>query len=507
VENMPPKRESLSVATKIAILKDIDNKIKYEDIKDKYGLKHISNVSEIKRKRKDIEEGFKQGMRLTNKSLKKGLFQEVDKKVMSFVNEMTDKGVNVTLQAMEVKAKEIIEQEGIVGLKGTRGYLERVMQRNNVAVQVKHGDASSVSQATVTDWKVRLDTLIKDYDSKDIFNIDECGIFYCLLPSKTLAVKGKKLLNGKASKVRLTLLVGANMTGTEKLPMLVIGKSAKPRCFKSKTPPLMYEANKKAWMTGSLFETYMKKLDRKFSLQGRKVIIFADNCSAHPPSLQETLGHIQLEFLPKNTTSVVQPMDQGVIHSLKSKYRVKLLTHIIKEVEGKEKTASDVKIDVLMAMNWVKFAWDSVTKDTIANCFREALFVKDAADLGDVDVIQIEENILPDLLTALGETVDADEYVSADDALNAVDPNPEEEEDDDETEIDEGVANEEGEEAEGIQEPSMEEAAKAMDVLTRKFYHSNFVSQIQFDQFERSFLNMRISSMKQTKMTDFFQKK
>jgi hypothetical protein len=40
------------------------------------------------------------------------------------------------------------------------------------------------------------------------------------------------------------------MSGTEKLPLLVIGKSAKPRCFKNAKIPIDYKANKKAWMTG-----------------------------------------------------------------------------------------------------------------------------------------------------------------------------------------------------------------------------------------------------------------
>lgn len=44
------------------------------------------------------------------------------------------------------------------------------------------------------------------------------------------------------------MLVGANMSGCEKLPLLVIGKSASPRCFKKANIPLEYTANKKAWM-------------------------------------------------------------------------------------------------------------------------------------------------------------------------------------------------------------------------------------------------------------------
>ena len=64
---------------------------------------------------------------------------------------------------------------------------------------------------------------------------------------------GDRCIGGKKSKERMTVLVCANMSGTEKLPLLVIGKSAKPRCFKNYKVPVDYEANKKAWMTGNFY--------------------------------------------------------------------------------------------------------------------------------------------------------------------------------------------------------------------------------------------------------------
>ena len=55
----------------------------------------------------------------------------------------------------------------------------------------------------------------------------------------------------KNSKERIALLIGANTDGTEKLPLIMIGKSENPRCFKKvKTKPIEYKANKKTWMTG-----------------------------------------------------------------------------------------------------------------------------------------------------------------------------------------------------------------------------------------------------------------
>ena len=83
-------------------------------------------------------------------------------------------------------------------------------------------------------------------------------------------------------KVRLTGMAASNALD-EKIPMFVIGKSASPRCFKYvRNLPCRYRSQKKAWMDGTIFEKWLHKLNRKFEMQGRKVVMIVDNCSAHP---------------------------------------------------------------------------------------------------------------------------------------------------------------------------------------------------------------------------------
>ena len=80
-------------------------------------------------------------------------------------------------------------------------------------------------------WKeTHLPTILSRYKQKDIFNADDLGLFFRALPKKTQELKGEKCTGGKHSKVRLTGMSAASVTG-EKLPLLVIGKSNSPRCF------------------------------------------------------------------------------------------------------------------------------------------------------------------------------------------------------------------------------------------------------------------------------------
>lgn len=56
--------------------------------------------------------------------------------------------------------------------------------------------------------------------------------FYKCTPDKTYALKNEQCKGGKNSKERVTILAGANADNSEKLSLLMIGKSKKPRCFK-----------------------------------------------------------------------------------------------------------------------------------------------------------------------------------------------------------------------------------------------------------------------------------
>ena len=111
----------------------------------------------------------------------------------------------------------------------------------------------------------------------------------------------------------------ANAMGN-KLPLFVIGKAKNPPCFKNvKFLPCRYRNQRKSWMDGKLFEGWPRELDRMFAFEGRNVAFVIDNCPAHPHI--DNLNSIKLYFVPPDTISKIQLMDQGVIRSLKAKYR------------------------------------------------------------------------------------------------------------------------------------------------------------------------------------------
>ena len=147
----------------------------------------------------------------------------------------------------------------------------------------------------------RLPTLLSNYELKDIYNGEESGLFYECLPNKTYQLKSEKCSGGKLSKIRITGLAVANSVG-DRLPMFVIRKPKKPRCFKNvKFLPCSYRNQQKSWIDGVLFEEWIREMDKEFVSEGIKVALMIDNCPAHPQI--ENLKSIKLFFLPPNTTS------------------------------------------------------------------------------------------------------------------------------------------------------------------------------------------------------------
>ena len=77
----------------------------------------------------------------------------------------------------------------------------------------------------------------------------------------------------------------------------------------------------------------------------RNIALLADNCSAHPNI--SNLSNVKLVFLPPNTTSTLQAMDQGVIRSLKAQYRRQVVLRCITMLD---KIQPLPKISILQVM-------------------------------------------------------------------------------------------------------------------------------------------------------------
>ena len=127
-------------------------------------------------------------------------------------------------------------------------------------------------------------------------------------------------------------------------------------------------------MTSVLFKEWLEKLNSKMKLQGRNILLFVDNCGAHP--------EVKL-------TSRLQPCDAGIIAALKAHYRKRPMRHVLAGMDN-ARTATELskRVDMLDAIGWLHLAWASISKSMVMKCFAKCGFSSDTRYDVDEDVLQ-----------------------------------------------------------------------------------------------------------------------
>ena len=129
-----------------------------------------------------------------------------------------------------------------------------------------------------------------------------------------------------------------------------------------------------------------------------KIALIIDNCPPLPDI--PALGQVELVFLPPNTTSITQPLDQGVVWSLKAKY-CSLAVKKQTDTFGKENQLP--KFSILTGMSMFKKAWNSIPDSTRMTCFKKLGISEKSMEkaLNDEDdpfsSLDVEEDVMESL--------------------------------------------------------------------------------------------------------------
>ena len=220
-------------------------------------------------------------------------------------------------------------------------------------------------------------------------------------------VQGKKM-----QKERVTLALTTNATGTDKLKPVVIGTAKRPRAFGRTWQPselVDYYNSSNAWMTTpvrmlskllkisasamqstlalscltlQVFTDWIKVTNRRMADSNKRILLLMDNASSHAiPASDSTelrglkcisLSNIMIVFLPRNTTSVIQPLDAGIIAAFKQRYRAELLRWYVQQFDSDPtRDLSKQLPDIRQAITWSAQVWQDISEQTIRNCWHK----------------------------------------------------------------------------------------------------------------------------------------
>lgn len=119
--------------------------------------------------------------------------------------------------------------------------------------------------------------------------------------------------------------------------------------------------------------------------------MFLDNAASHSHELR--FSHVQLKFLPANITSVLQPLDQGIIREFKARYRKLMIKSLLSKIEQTESASELCKdISILGVIYWISKAWNDTKNITIEKCFRLAGFSTDNNNVASYETDETEDD-------------------------------------------------------------------------------------------------------------------
>ena len=312
--------------------------------------------------------------------MRKSKWPELDGHLHDWLVAARASGIDVTDEVLAIEARKLALGLGIPEseFNASVGFISRFKVRHQCTSKVKAGDGRDAAEnPAIGEWQRDvLPTLIEGVEPRNIYNADETALFYRLLPHRTITVRGERCQGGQKKKDRVSVLLTSNMGGSDKCVPLVIGHYAKPRCFRHvQSLPVDYQHSKNAWMTSQIFLDWLRRLNARMVEENRNIVLFLDNCSSHAKATSSAnLSNITIHYLPPNSTSRTQPMDQGVIRSLKCVYRRKLLEQIVSAFDAGKDVKELLKINLKDAILLLSASWKSVTVRTISNCFRHAAF-------------------------------------------------------------------------------------------------------------------------------------
>lgn len=413
------KRTVLTVEKKLEILAKLDKGESNASLALLYGVGKAT-ITGIKKNRgalttfastMDSADGVKK-----RKVMKNAKDKELDDAVSTWFIQRRSLGEPISGPLLCEKSLELNKKlGGSEDFKASAGWLHNFKLRHGIRELQIHGETLSANSSAAEQFKKTFQSFLEEEGlaREDVYNADETGLNWKSLPRKSLASRQESAARGfKVSKERVTAMTCANADGTHRLPLLLIGKPKKPRCFKNITNlPVTYKAQKNAWMNATLFVEWFTndfiKTVKKWRHDHKKigkVLLLLDNAPSHPSAeaLNSLDPNFQVMYLPPNVTSLIQPMDQGVIEKLKRLYRKQVLRRLLLE-DGTEGSvvAFSKALNLKHCCYMIADAWDSLTKDNLQNAWKKLWTLSEEPEVEEEN-INSEQNDIDEFVDLFG---------------------------------------------------------------------------------------------------------
>ncbi|CAI5980074.1 unnamed protein product [Closterium sp. NIES-64] len=251
-----------------------------------------------------------------------GAWPELEQAMARWIANAGPAGVPLTLQTIRGHVATMSQNMGIPpSFRCSIGWVRRALRRQGVRCRAAQGEAASADMAAVRHAREKLPQLLTHLGvtPRDTFNLDETALWLSVLPRRTYS-------NGR-----------------------IPGR----------------------------------KLNAAMYAEGRKIVLLLDIASSHMLRSElawseivcgmrtTCMSNVQLVFLPPNTTAFKQLLDQGIIATVKARYRQHWLRAFSALWNGDGATSAVARFcpNLRDVLAWLSDAWTSVGARTIQRCW------------------------------------------------------------------------------------------------------------------------------------------
>lgn len=310
----PNRRKCITIEEKNTIIKRLESGISNAAICKEFGIGH-STVSSIWKNRNKIEELVQRNV-LTSKRIRQSTQIQIDRALLQWTREQQNQGIALTTPMLQKRAQFFAVHLNMPNYVCTTSWINRFKVRHNLGL----GKAKPVNDWLKNTWP----NVRAKFTDKQIFIACECDLFY--------------RRNDLAD--RLSVIVAADMTGTQKHNLLAIAKID----AESVDTVLDLKYSEAGTISDDVFAKWLQVWDKKLAKTNDKILLLVYNSNY----VVSSLNNITLECLPSS---------------------IKTLHDVIKDLKANLISLYQKHTDIRITLS---DAWNNVESVRISNCFKRA---------------------------------------------------------------------------------------------------------------------------------------
>lgn len=335
------------------------------------------------------------------KTFRAARIPNLDSKIMQFVDYARAAKLNLSHLDLQHRAiyirDKLLEQDdgsdsalrgALTHFTASKGWVDNFVKRHGVRSISVQGEAMSLYTDAGAKELENLHRCLRKFPPECIYKVEETNLFFKLLPRNLYTLKPKegppRFSNPCAMGLddRVSAYLCANVIGSDKVPVALIGRDSDPSCFHFGRPAVPYTWQPNAWSDEVTLRAWFRDVfvPHVRLATTKPVALVVDRVMPSVSELAESSGQVSVIVLPAVCTSHAILAEMPVTFAFRILFRRLLVRALLNGIDSREQRRElnrDLRADLrglnegygphlLDATELAKESWASMSEVTIA---------------------------------------------------------------------------------------------------------------------------------------------